>query len=109
MLTITFAALCGTATSAHAPLRQSFLGHSQTHSHSESRQYRAMEAAGLQALAAETAEHKSEYWGTIQVGDPSQTFSVVFDTGSGNLILPSTKCETPACSSHRRYDASQSK
>jgi hypothetical protein len=68
-----------------------------------------MEAASLQALAAARAEHKSEYWGTIQVGDPPQEFSVIFDTGSGNLIVPSTSCETPACTSHRRYDPSKSR
>lgn len=87
-----------------APLHQSFLSHSHSHSRSEASQLRAMEASGLQALAAAKADHKSEYWGTIQIGDPAQEFSVIFDTGSGNLILPSKRCETPACTSHRQYD-----
>eukprot|EP00746_Dinoflagellata_sp_MGD_P077514 gnl/MRDRNA2_/MRDRNA2_31092_c0_seq1.p1 gnl/MRDRNA2_/MRDRNA2_31092_c0~~gnl/MRDRNA2_/MRDRNA2_31092_c0_seq1.p1 ORF type:complete len:634 (+),score=135.94 gnl/MRDRNA2_/MRDRNA2_31092_c0_seq1:3-1904(+) len=85
------------------------MDHSHSHSHSELTQFRAMEAASLQALAAARADHKSEYWGTIQVGDPPQEFSVIFDTGSGNLIVPSTKCETPSCTSHRRFDPSKSK
>lgn len=108
MLTVALMALCGIVRSAVAPLRQSFLSHSHSHSHSESSQLRAMETASLQALAAARADHKSEYWGTIQVGDPAQEFSVIFDTGSGNLIIPSTHCDTPSCTSHRRYDPSKS-
>lgn len=33
---------------------------------------------------------------------------MLFDTGSGNLILPSTRCESEACKAHRRYDQSAS-
>jgi len=52
--------------------------------------------------------HKTEYWGQIFVGSSSQKFSVIFDTGSGNLILPSTSCGSLACQAHTRYDPSQS-
>merc|ERR1740139_611993 len=34
---------------------------------------------------------------------PSQTFTVVFDTGSGNLMIPSTYCRSQACTMHKRY------
>jgi len=37
------------------------------------------------------------------VGTPRQRFSVVMDTGSGNLIVPSDDCESEACKSHRRF------
>lgn len=50
----------------------------------------------------------SEYYGRVSVGSPAQTFLVVFDTGSGNLLLPSAECNSDACTRHERFDASQS-
>lgn len=48
--------------------------------------------------------HKSAYYGTIWVGSPrQQRFDVVFDTGSGHLVLPSTMCRSDTCQAHRRY------
>jgi hypothetical protein len=47
----------------------------------------------------------SEYYGQVNVGSPSQNFLVVFDTGSGNLLLPSQECSDEACTSHKRFDA----
>lgn len=54
--------------------------------------------------------HVTEYYGKIAVGSPPQIFDVVFDTGSGNIVLPTVKCQTEVCSRHRRYrsDASAS-
>jgi len=48
--------------------------------------------------------HKTEYWGRIFVGTPAKEFTVIFDTGSGNLILPSSDCQSVACLAHHRYD-----
>lgn len=53
--------------------------------------------------------HKTEYWGKVFVGTPAKEFSVIFDTGSGNLILPSMKCTSVACNSHEKYDPANSK
>jgi hypothetical protein len=53
--------------------------------------------------------HKTEYWGQIQVGTPPQQFSVIFDTGSGNLILPSINCQALGCSAARKYVPKDSK
>jgi len=46
----------------------------------------------------------AEYYGPIQVG--GQTFTVIFDTGSSNLWVPSKKCTN--CGSHSLYDSTQS-
>lgn len=53
--------------------------------------------------------HASEYYGKITVGTPPQEFTVVFDTGSGNLLLPSKQCKDEACTTHKRFDAGASK
>lgn len=52
--------------------------------------------------------HPSEYFGTITIGSPAQEFQVIFDTGSGNLLLSSASCDSLACTKHRRFNASQS-
>jgi len=49
--------------------------------------------------------YKTSYFGEIAVGVPHpQTFTVVFDTGSGHLILPSVGCSSETCMKHRRYN-----
>jgi hypothetical protein len=48
--------------------------------------------------------YKTAYFGQIHVGAPEpQAFTVVFDTGSGHLILPSTVCTSETCAKHRRF------
>jgi len=51
---------------------------------------------------------RSAYYGTLMVGTPPTPFSVVFDTGSGHLVLPSTYCHSDTCRRHARYSRKKS-
>jgi hypothetical protein len=50
----------------------------------------------------------SEYFGEVTVGSPPQKFTVVFDTGSGNLLLPSKECVDDACTNHKQFNPAAS-
>jgi len=52
---------------------------------------------------------KSVYFGSLSIGHPSkQEFTVVFDTGSAHLIVPSAGCRSETCRAHRQYDPAAS-
>merc|ERR1719199_1289488 len=61
-----------------------------------------------QQQPAHEAGERNAYFGTLSVGSPPQPFKVVFDTGSGHLILPSMYCHTDTCKAHNRYKRSAS-
>jgi len=51
----------------------------------------------------------AQYFGEIGVGSPLQNFTVIFDTGSSNLWVPSSKCYfSVACYFHSKYKSSRS-
>lgn len=52
--------------------------------------------------------HKTAYYGRVEIGTPRQPFTVVFDTGSGNLMVPSTHCKSHACTMHKRFERKNS-
>jgi len=52
---------------------------------------------------------KTSYSGLINIGAPNpQEFRVVFDTGSGHVVIPSVTCQSEACLSHKSFNISAS-
>mmetsp|Transcript_22546 Transcript_22546/g.49384 ORF Transcript_22546/g.49384 Transcript_22546/m.49384 type:complete len:390 (-) Transcript_22546:64-1233(-) len=63
----------------------------------------AAEARKPLGLVALRAERPSDFFGTVSIGTPPQSFKVLFDTGSGNLVVPTTQCQSNACTVHKRF------
>lgn len=64
------------------------------------RRERARVPLAKQRIPVRGGLYKSVYSGTIQVANES--FAVVFDTGSGHLVLPGMHCASQACKAHKR-------
>lgn len=68
----------------------------------------ALKRSALSVSASAFAEPSYDLYGTISVGTPPQEFTVKFDTGSGDLLLPSKHCSSLSCMMHHSYDPSAS-
>lgn len=62
----------------------------------------------LEAPLRMTAIKNSQYVATITVGTPEQAFDVICDSGSSNLFVASSQCDSAACRMHNRFDAGRS-
>ncbi len=50
----------------------------------------------------------TQYIGMISVGNPAQLIDIIFDTGSSNFWINSSKCLNKGCIMHKSYDANKS-
>lgn len=64
------------------------------------------EAASIMHSVSLTDILDSEYFGEVDVGTPPQKFTMIYDTGSNNLWVPSKNCSD--CKVSPRYDSSRS-
>lgn len=62
----------------------------------------------VKGTAGSKVVHKTAYYGQLEIGTPRQAVTVVFDTGSGNLMVPSTYCKSNACTMHKQFDRKKS-
>ncbi|XP_062383607.1 nothepsin [Sardina pilchardus] len=69
---------------------------------------------GTQSLAKSRSAEKlynfmdAQYFGQVSLGTPEQNFTVVFDTGSADLWVPSSYCVSQACDNHEKFQAFKS-
>ncbi|XP_022352882.1 chymosin-like [Enhydra lutris kenyoni] len=75
------------------------------HPYSISKKYSSLAKVASEPL---TNYLDCQYFGKIYIGTPPQEFTVVFDTGSSDLWVPSVYCKSYACRNHHRFDPAKS-
>jgi len=66
------------------------------------------EAVPVVANNSKVTSHRTSFSGVISLGNPAQDFRVVFDTGSGHVVIPLSLCKDESCVKHRQYNMSNS-
>ncbi|KAH9948108.1 aspartic peptidase domain-containing protein [Amylocystis lapponica] len=59
-----------------------------------------------QKLALTDQNSNLEWTGTVQIGTPGQSFAIDFDTGSSDLWVPASGCDS--CGNHSKYTSGSS-
>ncbi|XP_048203744.1 gastricsin [Perognathus longimembris pacificus] len=80
----------------------------KTHKYDPARKYRINNFDDFSVLFEPVSYMNAAYFGEISIGTPPQNFLVLFDTGSSNLWVPSIYCQSEACTTHPRFNPSQS-
>jgi len=80
-------------------------GHGHGNGHDQAYTMTQFDLRGLRhkRRAGTKVIHKMAYFGTVQIGNPKRSFEVVFDSGSGNLLVPGTDCAAEACVGRSMY------
>uniref|UniRef100_A0A663LYS0 pepsin A n=1 Tax=Athene cunicularia TaxID=194338 RepID=A0A663LYS0_ATHCN len=91
-------------------LRQSLQEHGLLQNYLKQHPYNPATKYFATSASAEPLQNymDNEYFGTISIGSPAQEFTVIFDTGSSNLWVPSVYCSSPACTNHNRFNPADS-
>ncbi|KAM4816370.1 gastricsin-like [Urocitellus parryii] len=77
----------------------------RTHKYDPAQKYRFSD---FSVLYEPMSYMDAAYFGEISIGTPPQNFLVLFDTGSSNLWVPSVYCQSQACTTHPRFNPSES-
>uniref|UniRef100_A0A3Q1K8A4 pepsin A n=2 Tax=Anabas testudineus TaxID=64144 RepID=A0A3Q1K8A4_ANATE len=70
--------------------------------------YRPMNKFIQTGIESMTNDADLSYYGVISIGTPAQSFSVIFDSGSSNLWVPSVYCSSQACENHNQFNPQDS-